>query len=156
MDVLLAVVTVLGIVILLLEDERNAAVAAAAQLEHMAGHDALTGLPNRLMLLERTSQALRRAVRDQRSVAVLTLDLDGFKLLNDSLGHALGDELLRSVGARLKGAVRDTDTVARLSGTSSASSSSSATPTRRPPWSGRSARPSAGPSSSRDARSTSR
>lgn len=115
-DVLLAVVTVLGIVILLLEDERNAAVAAAAELEHMAGHDALTGLPNRRMLLERTTQALRRAVRDRRSVAALSLDVDGFKLLNDSLGHALGDELLRAVGARLKGAVRDTDTVARLSG----------------------------------------
>ncbi len=115
-DVLLAVVTVLGIVILLLEAERNAAVAAAAQLEHMAGHDALTGLPNRLMLLERTAQALRRASRDRRSVANLTLDIDGFKLLNDSLGHGLGDELLRSVGTRLKGAVRETDTVARLSG----------------------------------------
>ncbi|MBK8595295.1 MAG: bifunctional diguanylate cyclase/phosphodiesterase [Holophagales bacterium] len=115
-DVLLAVVTVLGIVILLLEAERNAAVAAAAQLEHMAGHDALTGLPNRLMLLERTAQALRRASRDRRSVAVLSLDIDAFKLLNDSLGHGLGDELLRSVGTRLKGAVRETDTVARLSG----------------------------------------
>jgi diguanylate cyclase (GGDEF)-like protein len=116
LDVLLAIVTVLGIVILLLEDERNAAVAAAAQLEHMAGHDALTGLPNRRMLLERTSQALRRADRDRRSVAILTLDVDGFKILNDSLGHALGDELLRSIGTRLKGAVRETDTVARLSG----------------------------------------
>ncbi len=116
LDVLLAVVTVLGIVILLLEAERNAAVGAAAQLEHMAGHDALTGLPNRLMLLERTAQALRRASRDSRSVAVLALDVDGFKLLNDSLGHGLGDELLRSVGTRLKGAVRETDTVARLSG----------------------------------------
>lgn len=116
LDVLLAVVTVLGVVILLLEDERNSAVAAAAQLEHMAGHDALTGLPNRRMLLERTAQALRRAVRDRRSVAVLALDVDGFKLLNDSLGHAVGDELLRSVGTRLKGAVRETDTVARLSG----------------------------------------
>ncbi len=116
LDVLLAVVTVLGVVILLLEDERNAAVAAATQLEHMAGHDALTGLPNRRMLLERTAQALRRAVRDRRSVAVLALDVDGFKLLNDSLGHALGDELLRSVGQRLRAAVRETDTVARLSG----------------------------------------
>ncbi len=116
LDFLLAVVTVLGIVILLLEAERNAAIAAAAQLEHMAGHDALTGLPNRLMLLERTSQALRRAVRDRRSVAVLALDVDGFKLLNDSLGHGPGDELLRSVGTRLKGAVRESDTVARLSG----------------------------------------
>lgn len=115
-DVLLAVVTVLGIVILLLEAERNAAVAAAAQLEHMAGHDALTGLPNRLMLLERTAQALRRASRDRRSVAVLALDIDGFTLLNDSLGHGLGDELLRSVGTRLKAAVRESDTVARLSG----------------------------------------
>ena len=68
------------------------------------------------MLLERTAQALRRASRDRRSVAVLALDVDGFKLLNDSLGHGLGDELLRSVGTRLKGAVRETDTVARLSG----------------------------------------
>jgi diguanylate cyclase (GGDEF)-like protein len=116
LDVLLAVVTVLGVVILLLEDERNSAVATASQLEHMAGHDALTGLPNRRMLLERPSQALRRAVRDRRSVAVLSLDVDGFKLMNDSLGHALGDELLRSVGTRLGRAVRETDTVARLSG----------------------------------------
>mgnify|MGYP001037348971 FL=1 len=116
LDVLLAVVTVLGIVILLLEDERYAAVIAAEQLEHMAGHDALTGLPNRRMLLERTSQALRRAARDRRSVAVLSPGADGFTPKNDSLGHALGDELLRSVGTRLRGAVRETDTVARLSG----------------------------------------
>ena len=116
LDVLLAVVTVLGVVILLVEDERNAAIAAAERLEHMAGHDALTGLPNRRQLLERTSRAIRRATRDGRAVGLLTLDVDGFKLLNDALGHALGDELLRRVGARLREALRETDTVARLSG----------------------------------------
>ena len=116
LDVLLAVVTVLGVVLLLVEDERNAAVAAAERLEHLAGHDPLTGLPNRHRLLERTSRALRRAARDGRAVAILTLDVDGFRLLNDSLGHALGDELLRRVGARCREALRETDTVARLSG----------------------------------------
>ena len=116
LDVLLAVVTVLGVVILLVEDERNAALAAAERLEHMAGHDALTGLPNRRRLLERASRALRRAERDGRAVGLLTLDVDGFKLLNDALGHALGDELLRRIGGRLREALRETDTVARLSG----------------------------------------
>jgi diguanylate cyclase (GGDEF)-like protein len=116
LDVLLAVATVLGVVLLLVEDERNAALAAAERLEHMAGHDALTGLPNRTRLLERTARAVRRAARDGRAVGVLTLDVDGFKLLNDSLGHALGDELLRRIGARLREALRETDTVARLSG----------------------------------------
>ena len=116
LDLLLAGVTVLGILILLVEDERNAAVAAAERLEHVAGHDALTGLPNRRRLLEHVSRALRRAERDDRAVAVLALDIDGFKLLNDSLGHALGDELLRRVATRLREGLRETDTAARLSG----------------------------------------
>ena len=81
---------------------------------HEALHDPLTGLPNRALLVDRLSQALRR--RGSLRTAVLVLDVDEFKVVNDSLGHEVGDELLREVGPRLAAAVRPGDTIARFSG----------------------------------------
>lgn len=89
---------------------------AEKQLAHLAHHDALTGLPNRVLLNERLSQSMAYAQRSGRSVAVLYLDLDRFKIINDTLGHAVGDEMLKAVGERLSRAVRGSDTVARPGG----------------------------------------
>lgn len=86
------------------------------RLTHLAHHDQLTGLANRVLLAERLSEALSRARRNQTLVAVYFLDLDRFKAINDTLGHAAGDELLQQVARRLRGSVRETDTVARLGG----------------------------------------
>jgi len=86
------------------------------QLEHLAQHDALTGLPNRLLLSDRLGQVIARAERDKSLIAVFFLDLDGFKHVNDSLGHRIGDELLQSVAKSLLDCVRLPDTVSRLGG----------------------------------------
>ncbi len=85
-------------------------------LEHLAHHDALTGLPNRLLLASRLEHSLERARRDGALCAVLCLDLDRFKAINDTLGHAAGDELLRQVAERIKLRLRDVDTLARVGG----------------------------------------
>jgi diguanylate cyclase (GGDEF)-like protein len=85
-------------------------------LRHQALHDDLTDLPNRALLVDRLRTAVRRAGRDGSRVAVLFVDLDNFKVINDSLGHSIGDALLRTVGERIAGAVRDGDTVARFGG----------------------------------------
>lgn len=90
--------------------------AANRQLRHLATHDALTGLPNRVLLDDRLIQAMAHADRDGRSFALLVCDLDRFKLVNDSLGHHAGDELLQEVARRLSGLVRAVDTVARFGG----------------------------------------
>jgi diguanylate cyclase (GGDEF)-like protein/PAS domain S-box-containing protein len=87
-----------------------------AQLRHQAFHDALTGLPNRALFHDRLEHALARISRHGGLLGVLLLDLDGFKTINDSLGHAAGDELLGVVAERLRTAVRPSDTVARLGG----------------------------------------
>jgi diguanylate cyclase (GGDEF)-like protein/PAS domain S-box-containing protein len=86
------------------------------QLSHQATHDALTGLPNRLLLLDRLQQSMEYAMRDRSKVAVLYLDLDNFKNVNDTLGHFHGDELLRQVADRLRSVLRQVDTVGRLGG----------------------------------------
>jgi diguanylate cyclase (GGDEF)-like protein/PAS domain S-box-containing protein len=89
---------------------------AQAKMEFMAHHDALTGLPNRLQLVERLEHELRRAERHGYYGAVLFIDLDQFKNINDSLGHPVGDRVLQEVAARLLNTVRDEDLVVRLSG----------------------------------------
>jgi diguanylate cyclase (GGDEF)-like protein len=89
---------------------------ANKQLRHLATHDALTGLPNRVLMDDRISQSIALADSQGQSFAVMLLDLDRFKSVNDSLGHRAGDELLKEVAQRLKGVVRDVDTVARLGG----------------------------------------
>jgi diguanylate cyclase (GGDEF)-like protein/PAS domain S-box-containing protein len=89
---------------------------AETQLTHQALHDPLTGLPNRILLKEHLATALQRAARARQHIGVLFLDLDDFKLVNDSLGHEAGDELLIEVARRLRKCLRGPDTVARLGG----------------------------------------
>jgi diguanylate cyclase (GGDEF)-like protein len=86
------------------------------ELAFLATHDALTGLPNRTLILDRVEQMLVRSRRSQTPVAALFVDLDNFKTINDTLGHGVGDELLRAVAARLDGVVRDIDALGRLGG----------------------------------------
>jgi diguanylate cyclase len=86
------------------------------ELAHLAYHDSLTQLPNRMQLYDRITQAIAFAKRRTTTLAVLFLDLDRFKTINDTLGHAVGDQLLQAVAQRLKSAVRDTDTVSRHGG----------------------------------------
>jgi len=89
---------------------------AEARVEHLAFHDPLTNLPNRLLLIDRLNQALLQAARSQLGVAVLFIDLDRFKFVNDSLGHHAGDAVLTEVGVRLRLNARATDTVSRIGG----------------------------------------
>ena len=88
----------------------------AAENRHQALHDALTDLPNRTLFHDRIEQALRHGRRDRMLGAVLLIDLDRFKEVNDTLGHQKGDHLLKEIGLRLSGALRESDTIARLGG----------------------------------------
>lgn len=94
----------------------TAARALAEQISHLAEHDSLTGLPNRLLLNDRLDQAIAQAGRKGSLLAILFLDLDNFKHINDSLGHPTGDKLLKSVAQRLQACVRTPDTVSRQGG----------------------------------------
>jgi diguanylate cyclase (GGDEF)-like protein len=96
--------------------EGEAKLKHAQRVEYLAYHDGLTGLPNRSMFSKVLNQSISEAHRYDRRLAVAFLDLDRFKQINDTLGHEAGDQLLKEVGARLKGCVRDSDTVARLGG----------------------------------------
>ena len=94
----------------------SAARAMSVQMTHSAQHDPVTNLPNRLLLNDRITQSIALARRQNRPIAVLFLDLDRFKYVNDSLGHAAGDELLQSVSKRLLGSIRGSDTASRQGG----------------------------------------
>ena len=90
--------------------------AAEERINHLAYHDALTGLPNRQLAKDRLDHAIAYAAREKNGVGVLHLDLDHFKAVNDSLGHPIGDALIQEVAKKLENCVRDTDTIARIGG----------------------------------------
>ncbi|WP_434682211.1 EAL domain-containing protein (plasmid) [Pseudomonas sp. R1-18] len=102
--------------VLFVAEDVTEELAAHAQIHHMAHHDTLTGLPNRVLLRERLTQSLKQDREQRRMTATLCLDLDNFKNINDALGHAFGDKLLRALGKRLRRQLRDEDTLARLGG----------------------------------------
>ncbi|MDH0649824.1 EAL domain-containing protein [Pseudomonas sp. GD03858] len=105
-----------GDYVLFVAEDATEELAAHAQIHHMAHHDALTGLPNRTLFHERLKQALLRGEDNGKLTAALCLDLDNFKNINDTLGHAFGDKLLRALGKRLRRELREHDTLARLGG----------------------------------------
>ncbi|HEX9160545.1 MAG TPA: EAL domain-containing protein [Thermoanaerobaculia bacterium] len=115
-DFLLQSMMAIGMIACLLEDEREAAELAAVEIEHLAYHDALTGLPNRPLFIDRLIVAVAQANRAHQKLAVFFLDLDRFKDINDSLGHTVGDTLLKAVAERVRRCVREGDTVARFGG----------------------------------------
>jgi diguanylate cyclase (GGDEF)-like protein len=115
-DVPLQAAIGLGMVIWLLDEERKRTSEASRQIEHLAYHDPLTNLPNRIFFLEELIDTLESAERHQSGLAVLFLDLDRFKVINDSLGHGAGDDMLEVLAERLRGALRQGDTVARQGG----------------------------------------
>ncbi|HVS33148.1 MAG TPA: EAL domain-containing protein [Thermoanaerobaculia bacterium] len=115
-DLVGSAVVALGCLMAVLQDQHEAGVEATAQVETLAYYDSLTGLPNRALFGDRLSVALAHAQRHRYKLAVLFLDIDRFKQINDSLGHTVGDRLLRIVSARIRAAMRDEDTVARFGG----------------------------------------
>lgn len=113
---LLQAIMGMSMIACLLEDEREASELATVEMEHLAYHDALTGLPNRPLYMDRLIMAVAQATRTSQKLAVFFLDLDRFKNINDSLGHSVGDALLKAVAERIRRCVREGDTVARLGG----------------------------------------
>ena len=122
--VALGVVSALVVGLLVVLSRRNrqlahsvaALVEAQRALQHIAWHDALTGLPNRTLLADRLRQDMRRVRRNDEFLALAYIDLDGFKAINDTHGHEVGDRLLVEIARRMRAALRDVDTVARLGG----------------------------------------
>lgn len=96
--------------------DMSESIQAQERLQHLAHHDALTGLPNRMLFVERLKHALQRAHHRKRAVAVMFLDMDRFKMVNDTLGHEAGDRLLQAMASRLLACVREGDTIARFGG----------------------------------------
>jgi diguanylate cyclase (GGDEF)-like protein len=108
---LMALILSMGIARITLElDQRR------TQLEFSALHDSVTGLPNRILFMDRLSQVQARSLRDRSKFSVFFIDLDGFKNINDTLGHEAGDVLLRSIAEKIAGLLRKTDTIARFGG----------------------------------------
>lgn len=115
--IIAVLLAVLAIVFRFLVKQKTAELSdKAARLEHLANHDPLTSLPNRKLFFDRLKQSLSRAEREGKMVAVLYIDLDQFKQINDSFGHAIGDEVLQEIASRLEKEIRDEDTIARLGG----------------------------------------
>jgi diguanylate cyclase (GGDEF)-like protein len=106
----------LGVVIWLLEEEHSRAKDTSEQIAQLAFHDPLTGLPNRRLLLDYLSLNILQARRERDKLAVFFIDLDRFKVINDSLGHSAGDKVLQAVATRVKGAMREADSVGRMGG----------------------------------------
>jgi diguanylate cyclase (GGDEF)-like protein len=113
---LLLAATLAGVALVSLRREVQQRQALSSRLEHEASHDALTGLPNRRSFMNELERAVSRASRSGSMAAVMFIDLDGFKTINDELGHDVGDQLLRAIARRLQSELRNTDLVARLGG----------------------------------------
>ena len=96
--------------------DMSESIQAQERLHHLAHHDVLTGLPNRMLFVERLKHALQRASHRKRAVAVMFIDMDRFKMVNDTLGHEAGDQLLQAMAKRLRTCVREGDTIARFGG----------------------------------------
>jgi diguanylate cyclase (GGDEF)-like protein len=115
-EMVLLIGVAVGMGLVMLEEMMAAVTQASARIEHMAYHDPLTGLANRPLFADRLRHALAQSGRRPERVGVVSLDLDRFKVVNDGLGHELGDQLLRAVARRLTETLREGDTIARISG----------------------------------------
>ncbi len=115
-DFTMTMTVALGVVIWLLEEAQRAAEHFAMQIEELAYRDPLTGLPNRHLFLDRLNVAIPHARREQHKLALFFLDIDRFKVINDSLGHVMGDKVLVTIGQRIANTLRVNDTVARMGG----------------------------------------
>ena len=116
LDFVLVFTMGLGVVIWLLEEEHSRAQSTTQEIASLAYHDPLTGLPNRKLLLDHLTRAIYQARRDKCDLAVYFIDVDRFKVINDSLGHSAGDKVLQAVAARVTAALREADTMARMGG----------------------------------------
>ncbi len=116
LDFVLVFTIGLGVVIWLLEEQHRKASSTAWEVAQLAFHDPLTGLPNRKLFLDHLTLAIVQSRRDSEQLAVFFMDIDRFKVINDSLGHAAGDKVLQAAAARVKALMREGDTIARMGG----------------------------------------